>query len=177
MHSSGYPCLSSSKTAIKRASATACTSARNCNVQQLRGSRGYSLLRRKQIYHCRCAITSVAINPRILISWNRVTKQVHTDNTEIFAAAVGDISMNISRGLCTGSQPSMDFQYNTSVWSVSHFTANLIRSCSHNIEFPFDAYLTETLFQHSKRWPISSLRLRPAFLPSSSSTVRHLLPR
>lgn len=32
-------------------------------------------------------------------------------------------------------------------------------------------------FQHSQGWPISIFQLRPAFLPPSSGTMRHLLPR
>ena len=101
----------------------------------------------------------------------------HTGNTNIFAAAAGDISKDISTGLCTGSMPNMDFQYNTSVWSVFPLAASIALSCSPNTKLPSDIHLTGSLFQHSKRWPISILQLRPTFLPPSSSTVRHLLPR
>lgn len=48
MHSSGYPCLFTSKTTTERASAY--TSPRNRNVQRLRGSRAYSMLQREQIF-------------------------------------------------------------------------------------------------------------------------------
>ncbi len=75
-----------------------------------------------------------------------VTNWIHTDNTDIFAAAAGDLSKDISRGLCTGSRPNMDFQYNTSVWSVSDLAASITLSCSHNINLFFDAHLTGTLF-------------------------------
>ena len=57
-----------------------------------------------------------------------VTDRVHTDNVGIFAAAAGDISKDISTGLCTGSQPNMDFHYNTSIWSVSHLAASITLS-------------------------------------------------
>lgn len=64
------------------------------------------------------------------------------DNMEIFAAAAGDISKDLSTGLCTGSQPSMDFQYDTSVWSVSHLAASISPSRSPNPKLPFHAHLT-----------------------------------
>ncbi|KAM0794982.1 hypothetical protein BDR22DRAFT_627525 [Usnea florida] len=41
------------------------------------------------------------------------------DNVGIFAAAAGDISKDISTGLCTGSQPNMDFHYNTSICTAN----------------------------------------------------------
>lgn len=53
IRSSGYPCLSTSKTATEGARAGACTSARNRNVQRLRRSRRYSMLKLEQIYLCR----------------------------------------------------------------------------------------------------------------------------
>ena len=53
MHPIGHPCLSTSKTAIAKASTGTCTSARNRNIQQLRKSRGYGLLPHEQTYHSR----------------------------------------------------------------------------------------------------------------------------
>ena len=54
------------------------------------------------------------------IAEKSVIDQFFIDDTNIFAAAAGDISKDISTGLCTGSQPNMDFQYDTSIWWVFH---------------------------------------------------------
>lgn len=50
---------------------------------------------------------------------SNANRSTTADNTDIFAAAAGDISRDISTGLCTGSQPNMDFQYNTSVCTAN----------------------------------------------------------